>query len=65
MPKQKPHKGLRKRVKVSARGKIVRKRPNKSHLNSHKSGKRLRRLRRTRVLTGKLAKNLLEALGEN
>ena len=65
MPKQKPHKGLRKRVKVSAGGKIIRKRPGKSHLNSHKSGARLRRLRRAQVMTGKLADNLLEALCEN
>jgi large subunit ribosomal protein L35 len=44
MPKQKPHKGLKKRVKVTARGKILRAKANKGHLMSTKSSKRRRRL---------------------
>jgi large subunit ribosomal protein L35 len=47
MPKQKTHKGLSKRVKVSANGKIIRKKANRGHLMSGKSSKRRRRLRRT------------------
>jgi len=46
MPKVKTHKGLKKRFKVTARGKVVHKRAGKSHLMSHKPGKRVRQLRR-------------------
>ncbi len=44
MPKLKPHKGLKKRVKVSATGKLMRHKCNKSHLMSCKSSRRRRRL---------------------
>ena len=44
--KIKPHKGLKKRVKVTARGKIVRRKANKGHLMSGKTGKRRRQLGR-------------------
>ncbi len=50
MPKLKTHKGLKKRFKVSATGKVSHKRCGSSHLNSHKSGKRIRRLRRRKTL---------------
>ncbi len=46
MPKLKTHKGMKKRFKVSANGKVQHKRCGSSHLNSHKSGKRIRRLRK-------------------
>ncbi len=46
MPKMKTHKGMKKRFKVSANGKVTHKRCGSSHLNSHKSGKRIRRLRK-------------------
>ena len=46
MPKMKTHKGMKKRFKVSANGKVQHKRCGSSHLNSHKSGKRIRRLRK-------------------
>ena len=39
MPKSKPHKGMLKRVTVSARGKVKWKRTGSSHLNSHMTGK--------------------------
>ena len=42
MPKLKTHKGIKKRFKVSATGKVSHKRAGSSHLNSHKSGKRVR-----------------------
>ena len=42
--KMKPHKGLLKRVKVTARGKILRRKANKGHLMSSKTGNRRRRL---------------------
>ena len=44
MPKMKPHKGLLKRVKVSAKGKIMRHKANRGHLMASKSGKRRRLL---------------------
>lgn len=40
MPKQKTHKGLRKRVKVTATGKVKFKRSGAGHLMSSKSAKR-------------------------
>ncbi len=48
MPKQKlkTHKGLAKRVKVSANGKIKHRKAGKGHLMSGKSAKRARRIRR-------------------
>ena len=45
MPKNKPHKGLLKRVKVTKTGKVRHRSAFHSHLSSHKSGKRLRQLR--------------------
>jgi large subunit ribosomal protein L35 len=50
MPKLKTHKGLKKRFKVSATGKVSHKRCGSSHLNSHKSSKRIRRLRKSTTL---------------
>ena len=46
MPKLKTHKGMKKRFKVSATGKVSHKRCGSSHLMSHKSGKQVRRLRK-------------------
>ena len=51
MPKLKTHKGMKKRFKVSATGKVSHKRCGSSHLMSHKSGKRVRRLRKATPLT--------------
>jgi large subunit ribosomal protein L35 len=62
MPKMKPHKGLLKRVKVSARKKVVRAKAFGSHLMSGKSGRRKQRLRRLVTVQGKLAQNLLRAM---
>jgi len=46
MPKLKPHKGLLKRVKVTATGKIIRRQANKGHLMASKNSARRRRLGR-------------------
>lgn len=62
MPKQKTHKGLAKRFKITARGKVKFRRPGNSHLSSHKSGARVRHLRKTAVLTGALAQKIIEKL---
>ena len=53
MPKQKTHKGLAKRVKVTARGKIKLHRAGASHLMSVKNANRRRRIRRTAVVGSK------------
>ncbi len=44
MPKQKTHKGLAKRVKITARGKVKHKRAGTGHLMRTKNAKRRRRL---------------------
>ncbi len=46
MPKLKTHKGMKKRFKVSATGKVSHKKCGSSHLMSHKSGKKVRSLRK-------------------
>ena len=51
MPKMKTHKGMKKRFKISANGKVLHKRAGSSHLMSHKSGKQVRRLRKKAALT--------------
>lgn len=50
MPKLKTHKGMKKRFKISATGKVRHKPCGSSHLNSHKSGKKIRRLRKKATL---------------
>ncbi len=59
MPKMKSHKGLRKRFRVSAKGKLKYKRANSGHLMSGKSGSRCRKLRAPRVLRAANAKRML------
>jgi large subunit ribosomal protein L35 len=51
MPKLKTHKGIKKRFKISANGKVSHKRCGSSHLMSHKNGKQVRRLRKKSVVT--------------
>lgn len=50
MPKQKTHKGLRKRVKIGAKGKIKYRKVGRGHLLSSKSANRKRKLRRKGVM---------------
>jgi large subunit ribosomal protein L35 len=63
VPKMKTHKGIKKRVKVTATGKIKFHKHNKGHLLSNKSGNRRRRLRRTKTLTGPFAAKMIILLG--
>ncbi len=58
MPKQKTHKGLKKRVRVTATGKVKHKRSCGGHLMSGKSGKRRRRVNSSAVMTGAAAKKV-------
>ena len=48
--KLKTHKGIKKRFKVTATGKVGHKPCGSSHLNSHKSGSKIRSLRKKKYL---------------
>lgn len=50
MPKIRTHKGLKKRIKISATGKVMRHRPGTSHLAPGKTQKRIRRLRKSALV---------------
>lgn len=61
--KQKTHKGLAKRVKLTARGKIKHRSGGASHLMSVKSAKRLRKIRRPATVKSKaFTKKMVAAL---
>jgi len=61
--KMKSHKGTKKRFKVSANGKVSHKRCGSSHLNSHKSGSQIRKLRKKSfVKVGAEARRLRHAM---
>lgn len=51
MPKQKTHRGAAKRFKVSAGGKVLRRKSMKSHILTKKSTKRKRKLRKAAVVS--------------
>ena len=44
MPKFKPHSGMKKRVKITGKGKLRREQANRRHLLEYKSSRRTRRL---------------------
>lgn len=48
--KAKTHKGIKKRFTVSATGKVRHKRCGSSHINSHMSGSKIRRMRKKATL---------------
>lgn len=62
MPKNKSHKGLLKRIRISKTGKARHRSAYHKHLSSHKSGKRLRQLRKDRYMAGPDAKRLEKLL---
>ncbi|MCK4765620.1 MAG: 50S ribosomal protein L35 [Candidatus Aminicenantes bacterium] len=62
MPKLKTHRGAKKRFKLTASGKIKRKKANTSHILTKKSAKRKRHLRKSTIVVKeefKRIKNLL------
>lgn len=65
MPKQKTHKGMKKRFKVTASGKIKHRTANRGHILGKKTGERKRRLRGDAVIEGTEAKKIVEALRPN
>jgi large subunit ribosomal protein L35 len=62
MPKNKIHKGLLKRVRISKSGKIRHRSAFHKHLSSHKTGKRLRQLRKDRFAANPEAKRFEKLL---
>lgn len=62
MPKQKTHKGIKKRFTVTAKGKAKHRNVNRGHLLSGKSGKSKRQNRVDGVLENYHADRIYEAL---
>ena len=63
MPKMKTHKGTAKRFKVTKKGRVRRRKCGSGHLLSHKSGKKLRKLRQPALVEGKKERTLKSLLG--
>jgi large subunit ribosomal protein L35 len=62
MVKHKSHKGMRKRFKVTATGKVKHKKAFRGHILGKKSGNRKRHLRQDGVLVGVAANEIAAAL---
>ena len=62
MPKQKTHKGMKRRFKVTASGKARHRSAFRGHLLSAKSSKRKRNLRNSGIVEGADAKHIVDAL---
>jgi large subunit ribosomal protein L35 len=62
MPKQKTHKGLSKRVRITATGKVRRRRSGGGHLMSGKNAKRQRRVTGSAIMSGTAAKKIRSML---
>lgn len=65
MPKQKTHKGTKKRFRATASGKVKHRQAGTSHLAARMSQKRKRDLRGTKVLHTSDTANIIEALAGN
>ena len=61
--KYNPNKGMKKRLRVSATGRVKHNHSFTSHLRSSRSSKRIRHLRRASVLFEGHAKNMREFMG--
>ncbi|MGD0926964.1 MAG: 50S ribosomal protein L35 [Streptosporangiaceae bacterium] len=64
MPKMKTHSGTARRFRITAGGKVMRRRANKNHLLEHKPSKRTRRLGKDVVLAPSDAKKIKKLLGK-
>ncbi len=62
MPKQKTRKSIAKRVKVTARGKLLRHMPGAGHLKSRKSPRRIRNFRKEREIPKAFARQVRRML---
>jgi large subunit ribosomal protein L35 len=63
MPKMKTHRGAAKRFKITATGKILRRKAYRDHLLEHKPSSRTRRLGREAEVTGGDKKRVKRMLG--
>lgn len=63
MPKVKTRKSVAKRIKVTARGKLLRRKPGSGHLKSRKTPKQIRNFRREAELAPAFAKQARAMLG--
>jgi large subunit ribosomal protein L35 len=63
MPKNKTHKGTKKRIRLSATGKLLRRRAFGSHLLTKKSANRKRKLRKAVEITTQDTRRLRDLLG--
>ncbi|MFQ5965869.1 MAG: 50S ribosomal protein L35 [Candidatus Scalinduaceae bacterium] len=64
MPKLKTHSCLKKRFKVTSKGKIKRRKAFTSHLMSGKSGNRRRNLRKKTLVSKSYERTMLRSLGK-
>ncbi len=62
MPKQKTHKGTKKRFRLSAKGKAMHRQSGTSHLQARMSSKRKRNLRGTSGVSDTVVESIREAL---
>ncbi len=65
MPKQKTHKGTKKRFRLSANGKAMHRQAGTSHLASRMSQKRKRKLRGTAAVDKCMESSIHAALGKH
>ncbi len=63
MPKFKPHSGMKKRVKITGKGKLRREQTNRRHLLEYKSSTRTRRLAGTTDVSKADTKKVNKLLG--
>jgi large subunit ribosomal protein L35 len=63
MPKNKTHSGMKKRVKVTARGRLLSQHAGKRHLLERKSSRLTRRLTGTKEISGADAPRVKKLLG--
>ncbi len=63
MPKNKTHKGTKKRIRITAGGKVMRRRPFGSHLLTKKSANRKRKLRKVTEVVATDTSRLRQLLG--
>jgi large subunit ribosomal protein L35 len=63
MPKFKPHSGMKKRVKITGKGKLRREQANRRHLLEHKASTRTRRLAGTVEVSKADTKRVKKLLG--
>jgi large subunit ribosomal protein L35 len=64
MPKNKTHSGTKKRVKLTAGGKLKRRRAFSSHLLTHKTSKRKRKMRKDVLVVAADVSRLKDLLGQ-